>query len=61
MKKFIKKNKKMILISMTLSIFISYILSCMRAYRAIGGECLIPIITLLYWLLRYTDEEENEK
>lgn len=60
MKKFIKKHKKMIIISMTISVTISYLLWCMRAYRAYGGECLIPLITALYWLLRYTDEQEGE-
>lgn len=61
MKKFIKTNKKMIIISLTISIATSYLLGCSRTYSAFGGEDLIPFITLFYWFLKYIDKQENEK
>ena len=60
MKKFIKTNRKMIIISLLVSIAISYLLGYSRAYRAFGGEDLIPIVTIFYWLFKYLDEKENK-
>ena len=61
MTKFIKTNKKMIIISLTISIAISYLLGYSRTYPAFGGEDLIPIGTIFYWLLKYIYEKEKEK
>ena len=61
MNKFIKTNKKMIIISLTISIAISYLLGYSRTYSAFGGEDLIPIATIFYWLLKYIYEKEKEK
>ena len=61
MKKFIKTNRKMIIISLLTSISISYLLGYSRTYQAFGGEDLIPFMTSFYWLLKYIYEQENEK
>lgn len=61
MKKFIQKNRKMIIISLIISLAIAYMLGYSRPYSAFGGEDLIPLAVVIYWLLKYTDEEENEK
>lgn len=61
MKKFIKTNRKMIIISLLTSIAISYLLGYTRTYRAFGGEDLIPIATVFYWIFKHLDEKENEK
>ena len=61
MAKFIKTNKKMIIISLTISIAISYLLGYSRTYSAFGGEDLIPIATIFYWILKYIYEQEKEK
>ena len=61
MSKFIKANKKMIIISLTISIAIAYLLGYSRTYSAFGGEDLIPFITLFYWVLKYIDKQEKEK
>ena len=61
MTKFIKTNKKMIIISLTISIAISYFLGYSRTYPTFGGEDLIPIATIFYWLFKFIDEKENEK
>lgn len=60
MKKFIKANRKMIIISLLTSIAISYLLGYSRAYRAFGGEDLIPIATIFYWIFKYLDEKAGE-
>lgn len=61
-KKWIKKHKISItisfLISMILAIGIGYIA---RPYSAFGGEDLVPIITIFYWILKYFHDEETEK
>ena len=59
-KKFIKTNRKMIIISLLTSIAISYLLGYSRAYRAFGGEDLIPIATMFYWLFKFIDEQERK-
>lgn len=61
MKKFIKKNRKMIIISLTLAIIIAHLLGYTRTYNAFGGEDLIPIVTVFYWILKHCHEQENEK
>lgn len=61
MKKFIKVNRKMIIISLLISISISYLLGYSRAYRAFGGEDLIPIATIFYWIFKHLDEKEGEQ
>ena len=61
MTKFIKTNKKMIIISLTISIAISDFLGYSRTYQAFGGEDLIPFMTSFYWLLKYIYEKEKEK
>ena len=61
MKKFIKTHRKMIIISLLISIAISYLLGYGRPYKVLGGEDLIPLITMIYWLLKYIDERENKK
>ena len=61
MKKFIKTNKKMIIISLLTSIAVSYLLGYGRTYQVFGGEDLILLIPIFYWILKYIDEQENEK
>ena len=61
MKKFIKKNRKMIIISLILSFAIAHIFGYTRSYSAFGGEDLFPLIVLLYWYVKYLVEEETKK
>ena len=61
MKKFINTNRKMIIISLLVSIAIAYLLGYSRTYRAFGGEDLIPIATIFYWIFKYLDEKEGEQ
>lgn len=61
MKKFIKTNRKMIIISLLISIAISYLLGYSRTYRAFGGEDLIPIATIFYWIFKHLDKKEGEQ
>lgn len=61
-KKWIKKHKISIitsfLLSMILAIGFGYIV---RPYSAFGGEDLLPIITIFYWILKYFEDKENEE
>lgn len=61
MKKFIKTNRKMIIISLLAAIAISYLLGYSRTYRAFGGEDLIPIAIIFYWIFKYLDEKGGEQ
>lgn len=59
-KKWIRKNKISIItftLSIMLAIGFGYIA---RPYSAFGGEDLIPIITIFYWILKYFEDKENE-
>lgn len=61
MKKWIRKNRTSIIvtiiISSILSIGLGYII---RPYSAFGGEDLLPIITIFYWIFKYFEDKENE-
>lgn len=59
--RFIKMNRKNILQSLLLAIVITYILSFSRSYKAFGGEDLLPIGVLFYWLFKFIEEKENAK
>ena len=60
-KKWIKKHKISIiisfLISMILAIGLGYIA---RPYPGFGGEDLLPIVTIFYWIFKYFEDKENE-
>lgn len=61
-KKWIKKNKISIIVSVILSIILAIVFGYIaRPYSGFGGEDLIPIITIFYWILKYFEDEENEK
>lgn len=61
-KNWIRKNKISIIISfivsMILAIGFGYIA---RPYAGFGGEDLLPIITIFYWVFKYFEDKENEE
>lgn len=59
--KYIKNNKKMIIISLMISIAIAYLLGYSRTYKAFGGEDLLPLLVMLYWYVKYLVKEETKK
>ena len=60
-KKWIRKNKISIIISVLLSIILAIVFGYIaRAYSGFGGEDLIPIITIFYWILKFLEDKENE-
>lgn len=61
-KKWIKKHKMSIIISFLTSIILAIGLGYIaRSYSAFGGEDLLPIITIFYWILKYIEDKESEK
>ena len=57
---YIKKHAKQIITTFILSIILAYLLSLNRPYQAFGGEDLIPIATMFYWLFKFIDEQERK-
>lgn len=57
--KFIKINKKNILLSFFGSLVAGWLLGLDRPYTAFGGEDLLPIMVLIFWVIKYA--ENNEK
>lgn len=57
--KFIKINKKNILLSFFASFVVGWLMGLNRAYTAFGGEDLLPLMVLLFWIIKYS--ENNEK
>ena len=59
--KYIKNNKKMIIISLITSMAVAYLLGYSRPYSAFGGEDLLPLLVMLYWYVKYLIKEETKK
>ena len=58
---YIKKHAKQIISTFILSIILAYLLSLNRPYPAFGGEDLIPIATIFYWIFKHLDEKAGER
>ena len=58
---YIKKHAKQIITTFIFSIILAYLLSLNRPYPTFGGEDLIPIATIFYWIFKYLDEKEGEQ
>lgn len=57
--KFIKINKKNIILSFFASFAVGWLMGLNRPYTAFGGEDLLPLMVLLFWIIKYS--ENNEK
>ena len=61
-KKWVRKNKISIIVTLILSCILSFGLGyIVRPYSAFGGEDLLPIITISYWVFKYFEDKENEE
>ena len=58
---YIKKHAKQIITTFIFSIILAYLLSLNRPYPTFGGENLIPIATIFYWIFKYLDEKDGEQ
>lgn len=60
-KEYLKRNKGMVLISLLAVLVIKIIGDMSRTYRAFGGEDLLVVCTMLYWMGDYIDFSINHK
>ena len=59
--KYIKTHWKDIVSTLALALAFTSFLGLVRPYKAFGGEDLLPIMTLVYWLFSFIDEKESEE
>lgn len=61
-KKWFKKHKISIITSFLISIILAIVCGYIaRPYPGFGGEDLLPIITIFYWIFKYFEDKENEE
>lgn len=61
LKKFIQHNKVKIIISLILSCIAAYLGGLTRTYSALGGEDMLIIACILYWVFRFLDYKERKE
>lgn len=61
LKKFIHANKIKIIISFGLSCIAAYLGGLTRTYSAFGGEDMLIIACILYWVFRFLDYKERKE
>lgn len=59
MNKYIKTHWKNIVLSFVVALIIQYFAGFTRPYKAFGGEDLIPIMTIGYWIYNYFEAKES--
>lgn len=60
-REYVKRNKQMLLISLLAVLVIKIIGDMSRTYRAFGGEDLLVVCTMLYWIGDYINFRINHK
>lgn len=55
LKKFIQRNKVKIIITLILSCIAAYLGGLTRPYSAFGGEDMLIIACILYWVFSFLD------
>lgn len=60
-KEYIKRHKEMILISLLAVLAIKIVGDASRTYGAFGGEDLLVVCTMLYWIGDYINFKINHK
>lgn len=61
LRKFIHTNKIKIIISFGLSCIAAYLGGLTRSYPAFGGEDMLIIACLLYWVFSFLDYKERKE
>lgn len=61
LRKFIHTNKIKIIISFGLSCIAAYLGGLTRSYLAFGGEDMLIIACLLYWVFSFLDYKERKE
>lgn len=60
-REYVKRNKQMLLISLLAVLAIKIVGDMSRTYKAFGGEDLLVVCTMLYWIGDYIDFRINHK
>lgn len=61
LKKFIQRNKVKIIITLILSCIAAYLGDLTRPYSAFGGEDMLIIACILYWVFSFLDYKERKE
>ena len=60
-RKYVKRHKEKMLISLLAVLAIKIVGDASRPYRAFGGEDLLVVCTMLYWIGDYINFKINHK
>lgn len=61
LKKFIHRNRFKIIISFGLSCIAAYLGGLTRSYPAFGGEDMIVIACIFYWIFKFLEYRETKE
>lgn len=61
LKSFVKRNKNKIIFSFILSCIAAYLGGLTRPYSAFGGEDMLIIACILYWVFSFLDYKERKE
>lgn len=61
LKSFVKHNKNKIIFSFILSCIAAYLGGLTRPYSAFGGEDMLIIACILYWVFSFLDYKERKE
>ena len=61
LKKFIQRNRVKIIITLILSCIAAYLGGLTRPYPAFGGEDMLIIACILYWVFSFLDYKERKE
>lgn len=61
LKKFIQRNKVKIIITLILSCIAAYIGGLTRPYPTFGGEDMLIIACIFYWIFKFLDYKETKE
>ena len=61
LKKFIQRNKVKIIITLILSCIAAYLGGLTRPYPAFGGEDMLIIACIFYWIFKFLEYKETKE
>lgn len=61
LKKFIQRNKVKIIITLILSCIAAYLGGLTRPYSAFGGEDMLIIACIFYWIFKFLEYKETKE
>ena len=61
LKKFIQRNRVKIIITLILSCIAAYMGGLTRPYPAFGGEDMLIIVCIFYWIFKFLDYKESKE